>query len=453
LASDDALLSAKAMSPNGAVQQATSHSGARQQLSTGGSTGPKFGAVESDGAPTNGQSEAPAVQVYSLLAPATDPDSTSKGQVSTLRLATTVDTSGTGGQSVPTTGRTIFSAAQRNEELLTARSATPAGASSPPGPQVRKSTTSPVIASQSITLQPHQPVRASPVPPAPTRSTVAPSGGGAASIMMGNPLSVCWPAMPSASAPAGPHAGYLMQAGAVDDLGNMVRMVSGSGRLAPSVGLSLERPLSPKRPLTPTPATARSVTPPPAHSAQAFSLEARSVTPTSKATHSLGVDGRLISACRPPPVSPAQVTARSAGLVRMPSNSQLPSYTSLRGRERSQSPARAVTPTPIQARSVTPTSAAQQRGTDAHAQLLRQARSSQGPLRSAVPAAVCAPTNRGSTPVRSVTHRGVLGGSHFTAPALSQPASLAQPGQPQELRQLARAPQQGLSAGLDTSAC
>merc|ERR1719183_1153807 len=51
LASDDALLSAKAMSPNGAVQQATSHSGARQQLSTGGSTGPKFGAVESDGAP------------------------------------------------------------------------------------------------------------------------------------------------------------------------------------------------------------------------------------------------------------------------------------------------------------------------------------------------------------------------------------------------------------------
>lgn len=409
LAPDDALLSAKPMSPLGP-----------RLLSSSSSTQPapnapaKFGNVEPEVVNADGLTEAPPVQVYSLLAPATTPpDSSSKAAASTpaLRLAAATDVGAYA--SLPNTGRTVFSAAQRNEELFTARSAK-TSTSSPLGPQVRK-TLSPAFSSQ---VQPQQqvrtasdaslsqPVSRSPAHTAPTRSTTAPA---TAPILLGNAQSVRWQSTglltsmtPSATAPVVPHGGYVLQ-GSRDDP-QLARMVSGAA--------ALERPLSPNRPVT---SAARSLTPPP-QSTQAYSLEARSITPTPQAPQTLGLDGRLLSVR--PPVSPAQVAARNTGLVRMASSTQMP-YTSLRGMDRSLSPARARTPPPISTRSVTPTTAAQQRGAEVHAQILRQARTSTGPLRATMPTAVCA-ANRSSTPVRSLTHPSSVGGSHFPTQSVNQ---------------------------------
>jgi hypothetical protein len=115
-----------------------------------------------------------------------------------------------------------------------------------------------------------------------------------------------------------------------------------------------------------------------------------------------------------------------------------------RSMERSLSPARAVTPTPMTARSLTPTTAAQQRGAEVQAHILRQARTSTGPLRASMPAAVCA-ANRCSTPVRSLTQPS-LGGGPFSAYPFNQ-QGLAWNTLQQELREPLGADASSIVAG------
>lgn len=179
----------------------------------------------------------------------------------------------------------------------------------------------------------------------------------------------------------------------------MTRMLSASQLVGTSVNLDrLDRPVSPTRSLTPKAAAARCVTPPPG--TQALSIEARQLTPTRN------LDPRILTARAP--VSPAQVSARTAGLVRMASGTQFP-YGPVRSLERSLSPTRAMTPPPLTARTLTPTSAAMQaRATPTTM------------LRATMPAAVCTPVSnhRSSTPVRSVAHR--YPGAHYAGPAMAQ---------------------------------
>lgn len=115
-------------------------------------------------------------------------------------------------------------------------------------------------------------------------------------------------------------------------------------------------------------------------------------------------------------VSPVQVSTR-ADLVRMASNTQL------RSTDRSQSPIRALTPTPLTTRSLTPTPATRQVAADPVPQFLMQAQATPpATLRASLPSnATVAAYNRGSTPVRSLC----LGGSHFATPAVPQPGQIA----------------------------
>jgi len=466
LAPDDALLSAKSASPTGFAPAARAGSQLAQQLvSSGGlgglglrdpaswgQTGPagisqgssaNFGKLDIDVPPagigrlepgtvdmrfgTDGQLE--PIGVYSLLAPTSSPGSTSKPVVSTpaLRVA---EVSASGGLLGQTTAR--IPTGIRTGLLLP-------GTSSPPGPQVRKMASS-ILAPHTVSLLPQQQVRTSveasclqgvtrsPMAPTPPRSVTPPAS--ARPLLFGSSI------YSSAAAPAVSHWGNLAQPGTVDDvslLGRMVSGMSGSQLLNQSLegkhhqvfeSLEGRRPMSPKRSLTPTRSllpTARSVTPPP-QTTRTVGLDARSLTPT-RPGHAIGMDrwqeARLLNA-GPPPVSPAQVNARSAGLLRMASNTQLPYRTS----ERAHSPIRAATPITAR-RSVTPTPAAQM-GTESHAQLLWQveqmARS--GPLRSTLPVAApsAAASNRALTPVRSVVHRNCLPGSQFMTPPMTQAA-------------------------------
>lgn len=385
---DDALLSAKTQSPFAVAQPESAFSS--QPAPSAPAT---FGMMQDD------QSEAQTFQVYSLNVPTQAPESPSKlASTPALQLAPASDVDKT---SLPTTGRTCFAAAQRNEELL-AKTTT----WSPQGPQVRKST-GPALASQpTVTVQAQQQVTRSPVQRLPTRSATTPTN--TTPLLVGNSQSMRWqssglPASlaPSATAPSVPYGGVIFQTAHIEDqhLGYISAATAGS--------MALDRPSSPKRAVTPPPASRRSITPPP-QARTACSIETRSVTPTPKRTQTLGVDGRLLNA-RPPPISPAQVGARSAGLVRMASSSQL-SYNSFSGMERTHSPTRAVTPPPASGRSLTPSSMAQQwRGSDVHSQLMWQAQATAGPLRTSITA------NGGSTPVRSVTHPSCISGGHYSS--------------------------------------
>lgn len=435
---DDALFSAKPASPATAA-------GLASQIAIGSSA--KFG---NEVVTADGQVDPPPVQVYSLLAPTTDSPSKAGMSTPTLRLGVVEGPSTAGCPSTQTTARTAFSAAARNEaELFTGRSGTArlgSGISSPPGPHVRK-TASPLM-TPLISLQSQQSARTadslrhaawhpsvsqSPVQPARARSTAAP-----ATMILGSGQSMSWPpgVNPLSSATAPPGVNWGM---------DMSRMVSSSQLLGQSV--NMERPVSPTRPLqrdtrplTPKPSSARSVTPPPGphgalnfsiearsgaqaravtpppgtHGGLNFSIEARCLTPTSR-----GMQARILNSGPPPPLSPAQVSARNAGLVRMPSNNQV-QYAPLRSMDRSVSPRRATTPTPMAARSLTPTSSVQQIYEQSTAEILRQARTSAaaGPLRATLPTASAAgnASIRALTPTRYDAHRAVLGGSHFAGP-------------------------------------
>jgi len=371
-----------------AIRQ-TASAGTTSQVVIGLGSGAKFGSlVDAEAA---AKPDAVALQANNPSAPATAPDWATQAPHSTPVLwMGSVDASTA--VSAQTTARTVFSSG-RHEELPSGRSANarPGLASPSRGSQVR-TTTSPFLPGHVLPLQLQS---RSPLPSAPILTAGAP-------MMMGNPASLSWPPASSASVPpAMAHWSNLVPAGTSEDLG---RMKSGNQLLGQSLSLEPQRPMSPKRPITPPPGS-RAVTPPPQTRTQTLSSEARSVTPLSQA--------RLMNAARPPPVSPAQITARSAGLLRMASGSQLP-YAPLRSMERSVSPCRAATP-PMAPRSVTPT---QRSAEEAHAQFLRQAQTLPAQsLRASLHANAFAPSAqfRASTPVRS------LGGQAYGAPTVAQP--------------------------------
>lgn len=406
-ATEDALLSAKSQALPGAAPAAQVApydvqvgSAQRQASMNGGSqTGAsKFGGGTlpgSEAETTDGQGDQPAVQIYSLLAPAATPDGAGKPNLSTpaLRLSSGVEAS----TSAQTTARTVLSSTGVREDALTARSS-----GLRPGKILSPQLLAPQVSASSL----RQPQRGlwSPAPQLPARSTTLPlpvstaasASAGTAPAALLQPAG-WWPAFgaglssaASAAVPNGSTSVMQWQLGAGEEVG-LARMLSSNAFVGP-----YERAHSPTRSVTPTPKVTRSV------------------TPTKTAT-ALGYESRVLTH-RPPPVSPAPIGPRSS-LVRMPSGSHLP-YTPVCATERSHSPTRAVTPTPITARSHSPTRAvtstpitarsvtpvSQHRAPD----FLSQATVTTAPVRSATPppAMVQQYSGRSTTPIRSQTAAG-----------------------------------------------